>query len=283
VRKRVFIILSMLGILSLLSGGEARAQVVAITANTTLPCGQQVVQANTGAPQLMITLPACLTMAGQTITVFKGSSQAGTSGNVAIQAAGSQTINISTNPFSLSTNPFLLTNANDYAIFLSDGANWTITSTNLAVTGTVIACPNQGAVAAVTGNGAALAFYTCTIPAGMIKAGGGIEIYTLSKHTTGSANILYNVSFGGTATTARTVTGSANQRVTIRWIVMNAAGSQSSQTIGGEFNDSNTGQVIELQDTATVNTANAVVVNVLFNVANTDAITPQISYVRLIQ
>ena len=85
------------------------------------------------------------------------------------------------------------------------------------------ACAYQGPASAVQGTGAAATYYTCTIPAGALAAGAGVRFTVTSQHTTGTASVSYNLSFGGTATTVAAPAGSANQLEEITFTVHNAA------------------------------------------------------------
>ncbi len=145
------------------------------------------------------------------------------------------------------------------------------------------ACAYQGPASAVTGTGAATTYFTCTLPAGVMGAGQGIIITTLAKHTTGTATVNYTLSFGGTSTTAAVPPGAANQLERISYLIMNNPGSTSAQTISTVGQDSNAGSNSIKLDAAAVNTASAVTINVQFNVAATDAITPEMFLVELKQ
>lgn len=145
------------------------------------------------------------------------------------------------------------------------------------------ACAYQGPASAVTGTGSAATYYTCTLPAGVMGAGQGIIITVVAKHTTGTAAVNYTLSFGGTSTTAVAPTGAANQLERITYLVMNTPGSTSAQTISTLGQDSNAGNNSLKLDTASVSTASAVTISLQFNVAATDAITPEMFLVELKQ
>jgi hypothetical protein len=145
------------------------------------------------------------------------------------------------------------------------------------------ACAYQGPVSAVTGTGAAATYYTCALPAGVMGAGQGIIITVVAKHTTGTAAVTYTLSFGGTSTTAALPGGAANQLEHITYLIMNNPGSTVAQTISTVGQDSNGGTNSIKLDTAAVNTASAVTINLQFNVAATDAITPEMFLVELKQ
>jgi hypothetical protein len=145
------------------------------------------------------------------------------------------------------------------------------------------ACAYQGPLSAVTGTGAAATYFTCTLPAGVMGAGQGIIITAVAKHTTGTGAILYTLSFGGTSTTAASPSGSANQLERVTYLVMNNPGSTSAQTISTLAQDSSGGTNSIKLDTAAVSTTSAVTINLQFNVASTDAITPEMFLVELKQ
>ncbi len=145
------------------------------------------------------------------------------------------------------------------------------------------ACAYQGPASPVTGTGAAATYFTCTLPGGVMGAGQGIIITVAAKHTTGSGTVNYTLSFGGTSTTAAQPPGLTNQIERVTYLVMNNPGSTSAQTISTVGQDSNGGTNSIKLDTATVNTASPVTINVQFNVAATDAITPEMFLVELKQ
>ncbi len=145
------------------------------------------------------------------------------------------------------------------------------------------ACAYQGPGSAVTGTGAAATYFTCTLPAGVMGAGQGIIITVMAKHTTGAAAVTYTLSFGGTSTTAVAPAGAANQLEHITYLIMNNPGSTNAQTISTVGQDSNAGSNSIKLDTAAVSTASAVTINLQFNVAATDAVTPEMFLVELKQ
>jgi hypothetical protein len=159
----------------------------------------------------------------------------------------------------------------------NNGAAQTVASADSA------ACAYQGPASPVTGTGAAATYFTCTIPAGVMGAGQGIIITALAKHTTGTASVTYTLSFGGTSTTAASPSGAANQLEHLTYLIMNNPGSTSAQTISTLGQDSSGGTNSIKLDTATVSTASAVTVNLQFNVASSDAITPEMFLVELKQ
>ncbi len=145
------------------------------------------------------------------------------------------------------------------------------------------ACAYQGPGTAVTGTGAAATYFTCTLPAGVMGGGQGIIITAVAKHTTGTAAVTYTLSFGGTSTTAVSPTGAANQLERLTYLIMNNPGSTNAQTISTLGQDSNAGSNSIKLDTAAVSTASAVTINLQFNAAATDAVTPEMFLVELKQ
>ena len=145
------------------------------------------------------------------------------------------------------------------------------------------ACAYQGPGSAITGTGATATYFTCTLPAGVMGAGQGIIVTVVAKHTTGTANINYTLSFGGTSTTAASPAGAANQLEHITYLIMNNPGSTNAQTISTVGQDSSAGTNSIKLDTAAVNTASAVTIDLQFNAASTDAITPEMFLVELKQ
>lgn len=145
------------------------------------------------------------------------------------------------------------------------------------------ACAYQGPLSAVTGTGAAATYYTCTLPAGVMGAGQGIIITAVAKHTTGTAAVTYTMSFGGTSTSSVAPSGAANQLEHITYLIMNNPGSTNAQTISTVGQDSNGGTNSIKLDTSAVSTTSAVTINLQFNVAATDAITPEMFLVELKQ
>ena len=152
-------------------------------------------------------------------------------------------------------------------------ASWT--------TPTALSCSYQSPAGAVTGTGAAATYFTCSVPA--LASGTGISITAVSKHTTGTAAVTYTVSFGGTSTTSSAPAGSANQVEVIKCLLMNNVGSTTAQTVTTQYMDSNSGTISTKLDTMAINTAGAQTLNVQFNVANTDAITPEMFLVQLVR
>lgn len=137
----------------------------------------------------------------------------------------------------------------------------------------LLACPYQGPASPITGTGTLAIVYTCSVPPA--APGTGIHIIYWSKHTTGTAAVLYQLSFGGTATTASQPSGSSNQLQRMEFEVINNVGVQNAQTMTTTAVDSNSGTVNLKLDTAAVNWSSAVPVTLQFNVASSDAVTPE--------
>ena len=145
------------------------------------------------------------------------------------------------------------------------------------------ACAYQSALSPVTGTGSAATYFTCTLPAGILLAGKGIRVTVVSKHTSGTGSVVYDLSFGGTTTTTTNPSGSANQVDRIVYEIFNTVGSTTAQEIVTTAQDSNAGTNSIKLDTAAINTASAVTITAQFNIANTDAITPEMFYIEMIQ
>lgn len=149
------------------------------------------------------------------------------------------------------------------------------------VTPTSLSCTYQGPLSAVVGTGAAATYYTCSVPA--LAAGTGIAITSTARHTTGTANVAYTVQFGGTSTTASTPTGAANQIEVIRCLLMNNPGSTAAQTVTTTYQDSAAGTNVIVLNTMAINTTGAQTLNLQFNVAATDQVTPEQFVVQLVR
>lgn len=126
----------------------------------------------------------------------------------------------------------------------------------------------QGAVAAITGNGAAQVVYTFTIPANTVTTGKSMHLRTLLNHNAGAANVTYTVTLNG---------------VTILTFANSTAGSQLAD-IDILCTGATTGQTMELfGPTSTPAGAtlgglawtSSQVLQITFTVANTDQVAGQ--------
>lgn len=139
--------------------------------------------------------------------------------------------------------------------------------------------------APITGTGAAAVLYTYTMPASTLLASKGIRLRVYAKHTTGVAATTFTMTFGGTTITqGGGVAGAANATVVQVLDIYNNSGSTTAQTLGTTINDGNSGGQFSFSGlTAAENTANPIIITSKFNVANTDAWTPEIFTVEAIQ
>jgi hypothetical protein len=138
----------------------------------------------------------------------------------------------------------------------------------------------QGPAAAITGNGSAQVFYTYTIPANTVGQGKCFDLKVNWSHLTGSAAISYSLSLGGVAIQNATITDTGFQEY-MENQVCNLPGSQTSQALRGY--SLRAGLWFTYASTVAVNMANSQVVQITFNVANTDQITPTMWTVELSQ
>jgi len=159
-----------------------------------------------------------------------------------------------------------------------------ISSTSLVTAGggnTVTLLNVQGPSAALTGNAADQAIYSYTIPANTIGAGKGIRVSFGLDHNSGSATPTYKLILGSTQFWTSNSQNGVTASVTAR--IFNAAGVQNSQFSWSEaFWNTSTPMVVAFS-TGTENTANSLVLQATFNVANTDQVTPKFFLVELIQ
>lgn len=139
----------------------------------------------------------------------------------------------------------------------------------------------QGTLSAAVGDSTDKTYYTYTLPANVLAAGKGIRITAYLQHTTGTANIAFRLSFGGTLTASTSKVGSASQYIKVVYEVFNIT--TSSQVLGTTVTEgTGTGLTSVAADTASVATTGAVVINATFNVANTNQITPDMFFVEVI-
>lgn len=139
----------------------------------------------------------------------------------------------------------------------------------------------QGPLAATVGTGAAKTYYTFTLQPGTLTANQCLRLTTAEGHSTGTTSAQMSLSFGGTNTTSmgddQTATGVAGSTgvTEIVYEICNN-GSITAQVIKSKLTRGQAGTVFTRFDTAAVNEASAVVINLQFNVAATDQITPEL-------
>jgi hypothetical protein len=136
----------------------------------------------------------------------------------------------------------------------------------------------QGPATIITGSGSSQTVYTYTLPGLTLKSTGGVKISWLLDHSTGTGNVTYTLSFGGTSFGSTTTTASGNFEASS--ILMNN-GSTSSQTgVHLTYNSAFAwvGGISSSKDT-TVNQA----ITLSITAANTEQVTPRFFMVELIQ
>jgi hypothetical protein len=139
----------------------------------------------------------------------------------------------------------------------------------------------QGPLAATVGTAAAKTYYTFTLQPGQLTSNQCIRLTTAEGHSTGTTAAQMTLSFGGTSTTnmgddptATGVAGSTGVTEIIYEICNN--GSTSSQVIKSKLTRGQAGTLFTRFDTAAVSEASPVIINLQFNVAATDQITPEV-------
>jgi len=142
----------------------------------------------------------------------------------------------------------------------------------------------QGPAAAITGTGAAATFYTFTLAANALPINRCLRITSVTQHPTGTTSALLSISFGGTSNTSLgddPIVNLNSQTKMVYEICNN--GSTSAQTITSTQVRGNAGTAFGRFDTAAVNTANPVIINLQFNVAATDQVKPSMLLIELIK
>lgn len=138
----------------------------------------------------------------------------------------------------------------------------------------------QGPAAAITGNGSAQNIYTYTLPANTVTTGKGIRITTSWTHSTGTASVVYNLSINGQSTNIITSTSNSGAFVT-RYVTI----ADTSTTGKGLIQSTNFQTLLNdgLLNYTGLSWSSNQVISATFNVAATDAVTPQFWLVELVQ
>lgn len=147
---------------------------------------------------------------------------------------------------------------------------------------TVTLLNSQGALSPLTGNSTDQTIYTYTMPANTVGAGKGVRIQCNLTHSTGSAAITYKVLFGGTSFQTATITDSLTQEYFANEIYNNA-GVTNAQHARGWGSRNGVYSAFAHNNTGSVDTTSSVVIQVTFNAANTEQVTPDMFTVELIQ
>lgn len=137
----------------------------------------------------------------------------------------------------------------------------------------------QGPLSPVTGNSTDQTLFTYTLPASTIATLKGIRVRMATLHTTGSASVNYKIYFGSTGTGMGFSDNSTNPTIMSADII-NTTGITAQTVIVNGVWTGNTGTAF---GSPAENTANSVIIKGTFNVANTDAVTPKLWTVELIQ
>lgn len=140
----------------------------------------------------------------------------------------------------------------------------------------------QGLQSQLTGNSADQNMFTnVTVPS--IPTARGIRVKVVWLHDTGTASVSYKLQIGGSGAFTASSTGVDNsQREWIVYEIMNNAGVQNAQTISvaqylrtANVTNVNLPGIAMGQTTSATDWSTSHTVNVSFNVANTDKVTPQ--------
>lgn len=157
-----------------------------------------------------------------------------------------------------------------------------LSNNTITLFGTMNTLNPPGTLTSITGNSSDQDYTHTTVPANYLTAFKGLRIVSFVKHTTGTANVAYRLSVGGVFTTAITPTGAASQ---IDRIVYELAfSSATTATVVTTLIDSTiTTPKFQIDNLTGLNITNSTVFSMTFNVANTDAVTPQMNYFEIIQ
>jgi hypothetical protein len=136
----------------------------------------------------------------------------------------------------------------------------------------------QDAAAEITGDTTDLTFFTYTVPAGTIVAGGCIRAQVFAQHTTGTASTTYKWYFGSTATSGSVSTSTGVYYSAVR--VCNNAGVTNAQSLFQALSSVGSTSYSALLATPAEDTTGAVVLKVTFAVAATDKLTPKLFIVE---
>lgn len=143
----------------------------------------------------------------------------------------------------------------------------------------------QNNLAPVTGTGADIPFFSCTIPANTVGTNKWMEITVAWLHSTGTANITYHMNFGGVLiSNYGAIVDAASSNFVLETSFLNLGTTVAKldkylakNTAGFVIGGTNYGTGLA------VNLTSAQLLTFSFNVANTDAVTPQMLVVRVHQ
>ncbi len=131
---------------------------------------------------------------------------------------------------------------------------------------------------ALTGNGSAQVFYTYSLPAGAIAQGAGLRIRAGWQHSSGTASVSYVLSLNGVNLV--TLSDATAGQYLVDLTVLNSGSTTGVEcgTLGRAGN-----LLVAAQSVTGLSWAAAQTLQVTFNVANTDQITPEFWLVELAQ
>lgn len=174
---------------------------------------------------------------------------------------------------------------------VSDSATQNLTNKDLVVASSgnnVTLVNQQGASGAITGNSAEQNVFTTTLSASQVQAGKGLHIKVVYLHSTGSASVTYKLKYGSAV--IESVAFANNGTTTLDvfdYYVFNNAGVQNAQTwVRTGFNNVTgiTGSdPTSITGTAAADFSASAALAFTFTAANTDAVTPKMFIVELIQ
>lgn len=185
------------------------------------------------------------------------------------------------NLVALGSGPFLIPAASDTAV--GKATTDVLTNKDLRNTGSgnaVTLLNQQGAVAAITGNGTDQTLYTFTIPANTIQAGKGFRVKWYGSNNAVATTLSLKLKIGATTLFTLSIAASSNYMQAAE--IFNNAGVQNAQTwaVSGT---ANVNVVQETFGTSAENFANAIAVTVTGNIANPNTFQGGLWMVELIQ
>lgn len=155
-----------------------------------------------------------------------------------------------------------------------------------------------GSSGAVTGTSSDVALFTCTIPPNWLGPGRGIEVAATFFHSTGTASTTYKLKAGSTTMNSQSSTGVSGLspgggnlvREELKYYIYNSQGTQGTQFGWTEnFVASHNVTNVILPDigiggyNSSIDFTQSQTITFTFNVANTDAVTPESFRLRLLQ
>jgi len=142
-----------------------------------------------------------------------------------------------------------------------------------------------GPSSAITGSGSYQTVFSLSLPAGTFTTGHGAVCNARWTHSTGTAAISFQWKLGSTAYTAQSITsGVSATNIGVASVEILTPSSLSSQTaIVLPLQQGGATPVSGIVNSSSENLANAATLLFQFNVASTDAVTPQLAYCTVIQ